>query len=317
MDKVYYINGTPLGIGYFTPEDFGAKGDGVTDDSTAIQNAVNNKGIILFDSGKNYKITSTIRLDKETTLDLNGSTITSSNKHLFFNFRSADTFTGYNGNGNIVIRNGIIIGGALSFAHGENIRLENIIFKNSLNDHFLEIAGCKNYVIENCRFIGMANVSTSVQEYINIDPCTRPAFPWLPDGSAFYDGTKNDGINVNNCYFSLGDGDYAYGYNAFGVHGVAGQSAKHKNIKLTGNTLRDFTGCGYRINDMENVFIANNDIYVDGDGIRVGDVGAVEGVTVIDNFIVPITGEMIALTAGQYTDLTVAYNVHKGMNDMD
>lgn len=297
MDKVYYINGTPLSTGYSTPEDFGAKGDGVTDDSIAIQNAVNNKGIILFDSGKNYKVTSTIRLGKGTTLDLNGSTITSTNKHLFFNFQSSDTFTAYNGNGDITIRNGMIVGGALSFAHGENIRLENIIFKNSLNDHFLEIAGCNNYEIKGCQFIGMANVSTSVQEYINVDPCTHAAFPWLTDGSAFYDGTKNDGIKVNNCYFSLGDGDYAYGFNAFGVHGVAGQAVKHKNIRLTNNEVLGFTGCGFRINDMENVFIANNDINVEGDGIRVGDVGQSTDVLIKGNVIVA-SGEAVTKANG-------------------
>lgn len=285
MDKVYYINGTPLSMGYSAPEDYGAKGDGATDDSVAIQNAVNNKGIILFESGKNYKVTSTIRLDKGTTLDLNGSTITSTNKHLFFNFQSSDTFTAYNGNGNITIRNGTIIGGALSFAHGENIRLENIIFKNSLNDHFLEIAGCKNYVIENCRFIGMADVQTSVYEYINVDPVTYVAFPWLTNGSAFYDGTKNDGININRCYFSLGEDSYAFGFNAFGAHGVAGQSVKHKNIRLTNNEVLGFTGCGFRINDMENVFIANNNINVEGDGISVGDVGQSTNVIIKGNII--------------------------------
>jgi len=295
MDKVYYMNGTPLSMGYSAPEDYGAKGDGTTDDSSAIQSAVNNKGIILFDAGKNYKITSTIRLSKGTTLDLNGSTITSTNKHLFFNFKSSDTFTAYNGNGNIIIRNGMIVGGAISFAHGENIRLENVTFINSLNDHFLEIAGCKNYVIENCRFIGMADVQTSVYEYINVDPATHAAFPWLADGSAFYDGTKNDGININKCYFSLGEDSYAFGFNAFGAHGVAGQSVKHKNIRLTNNEVLDFTGCGFRINDMENVFIANNNINVEGDGIRVGDVGQSTNVLIKGNVITssgtPVTKE--------------------------
>lgn len=286
MHKLYDYQGNSLNIDdYVTPEMYGAKGDGTADDSTAIQNAVNNKGLVLFSSGKNYKVTSTIRLGKDTVLDLNGSTITSTNKHLFFNFLSTDTFTGYAGNGNIAIKNGTIIGGAISFGHGENIILENVIFKDSLNDHFLEIAGCKNYSIRNCIFSGMADVQTSVYEYINVDPVTRAAFPWLTDGSAFYDGAKNDGIFIDNCYFSLGTGSYEYGFNAFGAHGVAGQSVKHKNITLTNNKVLGFTGCGFRINDMENVFIANNDIRVAGDGIRVGDVGQSTDVLIKGNVI--------------------------------
>lgn len=277
---------------YVTPEQFGAVGDGFTDDSDAIQAALNNAGCVIFGTGKSYKVTKTLRIKDSTLIDLAGSTIISTNKHLMFNFQTADVFLGYDGNGNITIRDGTIIGGALSFAHGKNIRLENVIFKNSLNDHFLEIAGCKNYVIENCRFIGMADVQTSVYEYINVDPVTYTAFPWLTNGSAFYDGTKNDGIKVNNCYFSLGDGDYVYGFNAFGVHSVAGQAVKHKNIRLTNNEVLGFTGCGFRINDMENVFIANNDINVESDGIRVGDVGQSTDVLIKGNVIVA-SGEAV------------------------
>lgn len=285
MGKLYDYQGKCILAPYITPEEYGAVGDGATDDSNAIQNAVDNKGVVLFSPDKNYKIASTIRLKKDTVLDLNGSTITSTNKHLFFNFLSTDTFTAYNGNGNITIKNGTIIGGAISFGHGDGITIENVTFKDSINDHFLEIAGCRDYSIRNCRFIGMEDVQTSVYEYINVDTVLRAGFPWLPNGSAFYDGAKNDGIYIDNCYFSLGTGSYEYGFNAFGVHGVAGQSVKHKNIRLTNNKVLGFTGCGFRINDMENVFIANNDIRVAGDGIRVGDIGQSTNVLIKGNVI--------------------------------
>lgn len=295
MNRVYDINGTPLFMGYVTPEQFGAKGDGSTDDSSAIQSAVDNKGMVLFASGKNYKIASTIRLSKDTTLDLNGAIITSTNKHLFFNFQTSDVFTEYNGNGNITICNGNIVGGAISFAHAENVKLENVNFKNSLNDHFLEICGCKNYVIENCSFVGMADVQTSVYEYINLDPCTHSAFPWLTNGSAFYDGIKNNGIKIRNCLFALGESTYSYGFNAFGVHGVAGVNDKHKRIEVVNNRITGFTGCGLRINDMEDVVIFDNYINVVGDGIRVGDVGQSTNVLIKGNVIsatgTPVTKE--------------------------
>lgn len=286
MGKLYDYQGKCILAPYITPEEYGAVGDGATDDSNAIQNAVDNKGVVLFSPNKNYKIASTIRLKKDTVLDLNGATITSANKHLFFNFLSSDTFTAYNGNGNITIKNGTIIGGAISFGHGDGITIENVTFKDSINDHFLEIAGCRDYSIRNCRFIGMEDVQTSVYEYINVDTVLRAGFPWLPNGSAFYDGAKNDGIYIDNCYFSLGTGNYEYGFNAFGVHGVAGQSVKHKNITLMNNRVLGFTGCGFRINDMENVLIVNNDIRVGGDGIRVGDVGQSTDVIIKGNIII-------------------------------
>ena len=289
MANVYNIAGNVV-LRQTVPETYGAIGDGYHDDTQAIQAAVNNKGMVVFATGKTYKTTAMIRIPKDTVLELNGATLvmTADNTSLriFVNFLDSDTsFTQYNGNGNITIRNGTIIGGNISFAHGENITLENVHFKNSLSPHFLEICACKNYVINDCTFVGVINTTLSVHEYINIDPATRTAFPLLPDGSPFFDGAKNDGIIVENCYFGLGENDYAYGFNALGVHGVAGQETKHKNIRLVGNTLRGFTGCGFRINDMENVLIADNDIRVAGDGIRVGDIGQSTNVIIKSNVI--------------------------------
>lgn len=283
--NVYDINGIPLAEESISPEMYGAIGDGLNDDTSAIQSAVDSGGKIVFSSGKTYKITDTIKLVGNTLIDLNGATIVGGTHHVFYNFVSSDTFTGYNGNGNITIRNGYISGGCISFAHGENIRLENVVFTNCQQDHFLEIAGCKNYKIEGCAFIGMGDWQTSVKEYINVDPVMYSNFPWLPNGSAFYDGTKNDGITIRNCYFSLGVGDYAYGFNAFGAHSVAGQVEKHKNIVLMDNILKGFTGCGFRINDMDDVAIVNNKISVAGDGVRVGDVGQSTNVLIKGNVI--------------------------------
>lgn len=317
MKALYNYLGNEVMSVPVTPEMYGAVGDGVADDSDAIQTALNDTGKIVFATGKSYKVTKTLRVKGGTLIDLAGATIVSTNKHLMFNFQTSDVFLAYNGNGNITIRNGKIIGGAISFAHGDGIRLENISFLNSLNDHFLEIAGCKNYFIENCKFVGMADVQTSVYEYINLDPCVHKAFPWLTNGSPFYDGTKNDGVHVQNCYFGLGDDAYAYGYNALGAHGVWDANTYHKDISLVNNTIRGFTGCGIRLNNMHNVYITQNDIRVAGDGIRVGDVGSCEDIVIMNNYIVSDSGEEIALTAERYTDLTVANNVSHGQNDMN
>lgn len=284
-NKLYDYEGALVIEIYVAPETYGAVGDGVTDDSVALQNAFDNNREVVFTTGKTYKVTSTLRVAGNTVLNLNGATILSTNKHLLFNFLSTDTFTGYNGNGNITLKNGTIIGGAISFAHGENILLENVKFLNSLNDHFLEIAGCKNYKIKGCSFVGMADVRTSVYEYINLDPCVHQAFPWLTDGSAFYDGTKNDGVIAEDNHFSIGADDFAYGYNAFGVHGEWDSSTFHKNILLRGNTLRGFTGCGFRLNNMQNVYVFGNDISVSGDGVRVGDVARSTNVLIKANVI--------------------------------
>lgn len=288
MHKLYLYNGESIGIDdYTTPEMYGAKGDGTTNDKTAIQNAVDNGGLILFSPGKHYITNDVVRLVGNTIIDLNGSTLECTNKHMFFNFLGNSTATLYNGNGNIIIRNGILVGGATSFGHAKNVLLENLIFQNSHNDHFLEICACNNYVIRNCRFVGMEHLTTSVMEYINIDPCSRSPFPWLDNASSpFYDGTVNDGITIEGCYFSIGSDTYAYGFNAIGVHASDGQ--KHQNIRIVNNEIIGFTGCGMRINNMNGVLIDGNLVNVPAsgaNGIRVGDVSQSTNVIIKGNVI--------------------------------
>ena len=256
-----------------TPEMHGAVGDGVTDDTTAIQKALNQKGVVTFSSGKTYLVTSVLRIGKDTIVDLNGATIKTTTGHLLYNFLPTDTdFTGHNGNGNFVVKNGNIVGGNFSLAHGENILLDNVHFSNCINDHFLEICACKNYIVRNCSFIGMTASTSSIEEYINIDPCMYGAFPWMPQGSAFYDETVNDGIVIWDCTFKLAESPNDYGFDAIGTHGNGGVVPKHKSIYLIGNQINGFTGCGIRANHWDGAYIFGNNIDVSGDGIRVGDV---------------------------------------------
>ena len=289
MIELYDYESNKLDIDPFiTPEFYGAAGDGETDDTTAIQSALNNGGLVLFKPGAEYLVTASLRVKANTVIDLNNSTINSTAGNLFFNFTDADTgFTGYNGNGNIIIRNGTIIGGCTCFAHGENITFENVLFMNCTKSHFMELCACKNIALINCSLTGMVSSTASVKEYINIDQCTYAAFPWIAEGSAFFDGTKNNGITVKGCTFSLGDNPtYAYGYNAVGVHGNSTAIDKQENIILRDNVIKGFTGCGFRINDMNNVIIENNYINVTGDGIAVGDVRQSTNVLIKSNVII-------------------------------
>lgn len=311
MNGIYDINGSTLIEGLHTPEMFGAVGNGTADDTAAIQLALNESGLILFSPGKTYKTTAVLRVYADTVLDLNGGTISCTGKHMFFNFLGDSTFTGYSGNGNITIRNGTLIGGAISFGHAENVLLENVMFQNSLNDHFLEICACKNYRIRGCSFIGMQYLTTSVMEYINIDPCARSPFPWLDDASsAFYDGTVNDGIFIDGCRFSIGTGDYAYGFNAIGVHASDGNA--HKNISITGNEISGYTGCGIRLNNMDGVLVDDNAISTAGDGIRIGDVKACSNLVIKNNYVYSSGGSKLVKTSGRYSNLTVSGNCTQG-----
>ena len=313
--KLYNVNGDILADCYTTPEMYGAVGDGIADDTNSLQKALNEKGLIVFGNGKKYKITGTLRIKKDTAINLNGSEViyvTAGNQPLFANFTQEDVnFTQYNGNGNILICNGTITGGNSCFGHGKDISIKGVKFRNCLTAHFIEICGCKNITIDGCSFVGMNDNHISTYEYINLDPAQYNAFPYVPQGSAFFDGTFNDGLYISNCIFSVGEGDYSYGYNAVGVHGVNALGI-HKDIVIQNTMISGFAGCGIRVNAMQNVFISGNRVDVVGDGVMVGDVASANNVIIIDNYINSNNGQMIVLTPDRYADVTISGNVAKG-----
>src|SRR5690606_11188396 len=49
------------------PEDYGAKGDGTTDDTTAIQACLDAGGNVVFAMGKSYKVTGTVEITQNGT----------------------------------------------------------------------------------------------------------------------------------------------------------------------------------------------------------------------------------------------------------
>lgn len=247
---------------YVTPEEYGAVGDGVTDDTQAIQAALNDSlHYVKFYNNKTYLVTDTLRLPADIVIDLNDSTIISTVRHTFFNFDTDSTYTGYNGRGNITIKNGIIIGCGMSFIHAENILLDNLQMLNALNDHTVEICACKNFNIRNCILSGMAQQAEGLaMEYINIDPCYHGNFPWLTEGSVTFDGTINEDITITNCHlFVPASGDYAHGAYGIGIHSTGEVTENyHKNITVDNCIIEDFTEVNIRLSDTINAVIKNN-----------------------------------------------------------
>ena len=303
---LYDYQGNEAIVTAVNPEIYGAVGDGVADDTNAVQSAINRK-LVNFQSGKTYKITTKLRIKEGSFLNLNGATLLCSGTHLLFNFDDGDSYSGYNGNGNITICNGTIIGGCISFIHGKHIRLFNLHFRNALNDHFMEICACKDYVISDCSFVGMAYRENAALEYINIDTnASYSAFPHNKSGQSdpvFYDMSTNEDIVVRNCYFALGEGTYAFGFDAVGVHSRNVSATYARNVVIDNNQIVGF---------MDGAYVCNNNIQTVGDGIRIGDVADAKNVVIKGNYVVSSEGDKLVRTSGQYTNLTVSDNVTEG-----
>lgn len=243
------------------PEDFGCIGNGIVDDTENFQTALTGGGYILGTPGKNYRITESLTVNADTVLDLNHATITADNlSHTFYNFTRDDTeVLVYNGRGNITIKNGTIVGGAISFIHGHNILIEDIHFLNVNNDHVVEICACNGYTIRGCIFEGLSNAYPSFREMVNIDPCVYGSFPWLPEGSNTFDGTKNNDITItDNIFKPSANTNYAYMQRAIGCHAYTG--VRHSNIMIHGNTIlgNSDTDYSFMLSDLSNVMVSDN-----------------------------------------------------------
>lgn len=254
--------------GYATPEMYGAAGDGTTDDTEAVQNALNQGGLIIFGNKKLYSV-GCIRVKAFTEIDLNGAVIICTELPSIFNFEDTDAFTGYNGNGNIIIKNGEIRGGTVSFIHGENILFENVVFKNTLGNHSLEICACKNLTVNNCVFSGMSHTG-GTREYINFDQCDSTAFPWLPSGNAGYDGTVNKNIKILNNFFDKGETGYTDCQWAMGCHYVADTTKLHEDVVISGNTIEGYMSNCIRLQAFKNSVVEGNTLTSAGRPFYVG-----------------------------------------------
>lgn len=288
---------------YVTPEMFGAVGNGTTDDTEAMKLCFNFAKNIIFVPDKAYLISDTLTLRSGHHIDFNGAKIISTTAHLFFNFDTTGVYTEYDGWGNITLKNGTIIGGAISLFHAQNVLIDAMHFENCINDHFVEICACKDVTISNSRFTGMLNIPQSQLEYINIDPCAYSPFPHLDDSeNSSYDGTPCKNIMVHDNIFKIGEGNYAYMTNGVGTHQAPSDLPLHENVQINDNVVSgssnsaiSLLGCtksgavGNRVSTAQSPFRVG---YGDSNVIY-GNTAEVSSLVALVNFWYPTTNVVI------------------------
>ena len=169
--------------------DYGAKGNGTTDDSTSIQNALDSLsstgGIIYFPVGT-YKVSTPVSFYSNQTLWFeNGAIIkagTSGQSHIMGS-KIDTTITAYNGVHDGVIYGATFDGSAFNSntllfgtAHAKNILIDSCSFINPFGlSHNIEINSSKNVRIKNCFFNRGANVGSDA-EMIQLDRATTGVY---------------------------------------------------------------------------------------------------------------------------------------------
>lgn len=198
--------------GEVCPEWFGAKGDGTTDDKTAIQNALNAGKNVLFAENKTY-ITTRLQLKDNQSLKGRNTTLklkSNSNDYIILCFTPVSDIKieGIKFDGNELLNTNNPP--AVEFRGSSNIQISDCKFENCSKFFLLNFDGCTNKKITNCRFYNyyeaginncVLNTSATNAGNIEIENCY---FEKMTSSVGAGILLKNQGYNcfVRNCYFT-------------------------------------------------------------------------------------------------------------------
>lgn len=244
---------------------FGATGDGVTDDTTALQLALQyasaNKVKLVLNQNSTYIMSDKVYLGSNTHLDLNGSTIQSDGDNAIFEPVLTSVLTnGYTGITNITIENGTFKNKTgFVFFHSTNITVKNVLFDNAFKrEHLFDLGGCKNVKFINCEVYGNNDVTgTYSNECIQTDFATQDGMPYFE--AASYDGIPTEYVLVDGCYFHKKDTDSncidAIGTHSHDPNTVTGDI---NNITIKNSTFEGWYKNAFRLMKGHNIVIEGN-----------------------------------------------------------
>ena len=265
----------------FSVEDYGAVGDGITDDAPAIAatftaaSAVG--GTVLFPKGKRYGRKSTLRVPGNITIVGYGASLVrlpgSTGGTVFQNWASGDiSTTAFNGRSNITIL-GLTIeaegdtitafpANIATFVHCRNIWIRDCTFRNTSGFHAVEFNSVNGGIIDNCVFEGYDANGQALKGSIQLDCAISP------DGGAS-DGTMTTNVKVINNTFRASD-QLGAPHISVESHSVNGSGGSYTNIIVSGNYMEGNVTYGVRPYAWRDSKVSDNiiNLGVAGQGIR-------------------------------------------------
>ena len=255
------------GLRFFSVVDYGAIGDGTTNDAASIQAALNaanaaGGGVVVFPAGKTYGISAYMSVYDDTTLWAYGATIKAiGNNGLLRNFVSGDNFPVYTGRSNITVLGGTwdanandagvgtvtSLTNALGFNHASDITVRDITILNVSSSHAVEFNSIRRGRVINCTALGFKDNDGGTRQFseaFQIDLAKSGSVTILP-----YDGTPSIDILIDGC--SVGPstrlGSFGRGVGAHGtVSGTYFDDIRVTNCRIDDTIREGIAGYGWR-----------------------------------------------------------------------
>ena len=180
---------------FVTPEDFGAVGDGVTDDTNAMKSAANEGGFIILKKDSIYKITSQVSLVSNTTIIGNGATINSGTSSAFYIAKTEHDIQVFN----LIFTSDFTVGDTTTPSNS----CIGIAASNTTEEY-----EAYNIEIGYCSFtFGVFGIAGSSVQNLYIHDCEFYGGVYRPDDSAggYAILTQScSNVTIERCYFKLG-----------------------------------------------------------------------------------------------------------------
>ena len=203
---------------------------------------------------KSYELYDTIILKNNTILELHEETvlIRKHDKQMFISEFNVATIK-YEGTNNIHVKGGTLLHNGnetprnmFLLFHARNIKFENVTFKNIVASHALDLVGCENVIVENCKFLGYDHSKSNekFREVIQIDCAVKTGAgldeSLYPIDSLCFDGTRTRNVLIENCIFDKSD-TLPAPHNCIGTHSQVEKplqgDLRSNNIKILNNTF--------------------------------------------------------------------------------
>ena len=274
-------------------KDYGAVGDGVSDDRQAIQDTIDaaakglGGGKVYFPEGT-YLVKEIVFLRSHTHIEvhekatiLNGINIKNHPSIVFMTGLFTDDgdqvewepTEDISYSGGTIDMNGALneegtkaknlplinSSGAFAIGNSKNVTISNVTFKDSYQGHAIQIAGSKNVLVDNSRFLGQALPKTMKdgqiisKESIQIEPLTRKGFPYALNDN----GQKSENVTIQNSYFGKSEksGELV---TAIGTHYQTATTENPSNIKILNNHFDNMMYAGVRFTGFTDILIKGN-----------------------------------------------------------